>query len=240
MKLNFSLNSLNVLIYINLFVFVLVYLVLITLGPQSIDYDLDSRTLIGVLEINNGSINSLGTLITSIFLHINILHILINMYSLFKVGEIVYNLYDGKKLFLTYVIGGLGGSLMTFVYYSLIIKEDVSTIGASGAIFALVGLLVGGSLKKYRYGYNLPINFQNVLFVALMSLSIGLIPGLNVNNLAHIGGFLTGIIIGLFLKHSLGTYETLFEKKLVNFLYKLSIVMVVLGYTIVFYDVIIS
>jgi rhomboid protease GluP len=239
MKINITLNTLNFLIYFNLFVFFLVYIVISIFGFSAIESDFESRMLIGILEVRRGDINNFGTLVTSIFLHINFLHIVVNMYSLYKVGEVVYSLYDGKKLFIAYVLGGLGGSLLTSVYYVLI-NGSVSTIGASGAIFALVGLLLGGSIRKYKYGYGLPIDPKNILLVTLLSLSIGLMPNLSINNLAHIGGLLTGIILGLFFKHSLGSYESMMERRIVNFLFNLSIGLVVLSYFYVFLDVIIA
>lgn len=123
-------------------------------------------------------------LFSSIFLHGSILHLVLNMYSLKIVGEQVEN-YFGKLRFITiFLISGLCGSL-----FSLIFTNSVS-IGASGAIFGLLG-----SLLYFTYNYRLVLGstFKNqVLPVIILNLFLSLlIP--NVDFYAHLGGLIAGI-----------------------------------------------
>lgn len=228
-------SYLTLLLAINSFVFLLVILAEVFFGVT--EFYEDDITLFGGVVLDDGMLNNIGTLITSTFLHLNLFHFLVNMYSLYRIGQIIESYFDGRKLFITYIVGGLSGSLATVLVY-LLINEDIATIGASGAIFALIGLLIGGTLKRYRYGFQLPFALSDVLFVALLALSIGIIPGTRINNVAHIGGLISGIVLGLFFKHSLGTYETPFEKSIVNISLRFSEALLISSYVILFLGIV--
>lgn len=230
-----ELTYLNLLIIINSVVFFLVVLSELAFGITR--FTTDDITLFGGLVFERGMINNIVTLITSTFLHLNLIHFLVNMYSLFRIGQIIESYFDGKKLFITYILGGLSGSILTVLFY-LVFDESIATVGASGAIFALIGLLIGGTLKRYRYGFKLPFNFSDVMTVAIMALSVGLIPGARINNLSHVGGLLAGILLGLVFKHSVGAYEAPIEKKLVDITLKFSQFLLLFSYAILFIGII--
>jgi rhomboid protease GluP len=229
--IRFNLNFLTFLIGLNAFIFFLVVLAETVFGVEA--FYVEDITLFGGVVYENESINNIGTLVTSTFLHINLLHFFVNMYSLFRIGQIIDSFFDGRKLFITYILSGLSGSVLTVLFYFLI-DENISTIGASGAIFGLIGLLIGGTLKRYRYGFQLPFSFWDVFSVALLALSVGLIPGARINNIAHLGGLFAGIVLGLFFKHSLGVYETGLEKNIVKVLLWFSGFLLVGSYAILF------
>jgi rhomboid protease GluP len=156
------------------------------------------------------SVGKYWTLVTSNFVHLEIIHFAFNFYMLIKIGQIVYEFYDGKKLFIVYMLGGLGGMLLS-VGVDMLLGTNTGTFGASGSIFALAGVLIGGA--------NLPINLSTFLPLIVASLVLGFLPGSGVNNLAHLGGIITGMLLGLVLKHEIGDYESIRESRFIDVLY---------------------
>lgn len=138
--------------------------------------------------------------INSTFLHADVMHLLANMFALFQIGSIVQNFYGRKWLWSFYILGGLGGSLL-----SLIFLGNIATVGASGAVFGLIGVLMGGSLKRSRYGVELPFRVVDILPLAVYAFLIGLAPGSAVNNWAHLGGLLVGLAGGTIFPHQMAS-----------------------------------
>ena len=139
-------------------------------------------------------------LITTAFLHIGVVHLLVNSYSLFIIGSQMESFLGKAKYLFVYVISALCGSLMSIVFSS-----NVSA-GASGAIFGLLGSLL-------YFGYNYRVYLGNVLKsqiipLIILNLGIGLIiPDIDVA--AHIGGLIGGVIAtqAVGLKHKTSTFE---------------------------------
>lgn len=83
----------------------------------------------------------LWTLVTSMFLHGGFFHLFANMFSLFFIGNFLENLIGKKRFLWTYIIAGLMGGIF-FVLASLIFGDmNIPAVGASGAIFGLLGVL---------------------------------------------------------------------------------------------------
>ncbi len=183
----------------------------------------------GLYSVDIVLLGKIWTLVTANFAHMDPLHFLFNMYALFKIGQIVLEFYDGKKLFITYIIGGIVAMLLSVVI-SVLTLFPTLTLGASGSIFALAGLLIGGAVKDRRYGVNLPINLQVFVPIIFVSLLFGFIPGSGINNVAHLGGVLAGFVLGLILKHDIGEYESKTEKTIVNFFYYTSLGVFILSF----------
>lgn len=80
------------------------------------------------------------TILTSMFLHGSFFHIFANMFSLFFIGNFLEKLIGRKRIFWTYIISGIIGGIF-FVIASIFLKNDFSAVGASGAIFGLLGVL---------------------------------------------------------------------------------------------------
>lgn len=128
-------------------------------------------------------------LVTSAFLHGGIVHIAVNMYSLFYTGNQVNRIYGNKKFIAIYFLSAIGTSLMSMLTNSL-------SVGASGAIFGLLGaLLVFAYREKDKLGKEF---FINLISIIAMNLIIGFILP-NIDNFGHIGGLLTGTILGFIL-----------------------------------------
>lgn len=168
--------------------------------------------------------------ITSTFLHISWWHILLNMITLYSIGGFLENFYSSRKLFIVYVIGGIGGSLVALFDRSAI------TLGASGAIFALLGLIVGNLLRKNTYSPGLPIKLNSVLYPALfwLILSFG-ISGISF--LGHLGGFITGIALGLVLETANDFSFTTSKKSILNITFTLCVSLVVLSFVFLFINI---
>ena len=129
-------------------------------------------------------------LVTSMFLHIGIAHLLVNMYSLYIIGRQLEGFLGKIKYLIVYLGSGILGSLLSIVVHSSI------SAGASGAIFGLLG-----SLLYFGYHYRLYLGTvlkTQVIPIIVINLLIGfLVPG--IDNFAHIGGLVGGYLITMAL-----------------------------------------
>ena len=140
-------------------------------------------------------------LLTCAFLHGNIFHLLFNCYALFVIGSQLESFVGKTKYLLIYLFSALSGSLMSIVF----MRNGVS-IGASGAIFGLMGAIV-------YFGYHYRVYLGNVIKSQIIPLIvINLVLGFmmsGIDNFAHIGGLIGGflITIGLGIKYKSSTFE---------------------------------
>ena len=123
---------------------------------------------------------------TSIFLHIGILHLLVNMYALYIIGKQLEGFLGRTKYLLVFLGSGILGSLLSAVVHNSI------SAGASGAIFGLLG-----SLLYFGYHYRLYLGSvlkSQVIPIIIINLIIGFtLKG--IDNFAHIGGLIGGYLI---------------------------------------------
>ena len=172
------------LIIINVIVFILMYI--FGKGSQ------DAFTLIKFGAFQKDLIlgGEYYRLITSAFLHIGIFHLLFNCYALYVIGRQLESFLGKIKFLIIYLVSALCGSLM-----SMIFPISISA-GASGAIFGLLGSLL-------YFGYNYRVYLGTVLKSQIIPLIlINLIFGFmvsGINNAAHIGGLIGGILITMSL-----------------------------------------
>ena len=184
------------LILVNIIAFVL-FTILIGLNIP-LDY-----VAIKPSNIINGKY--LWTFVTSMFMHGGFFHIFANMFSLFFIGSLVEKILGTKRYFYFYMLSGLLAGVF-FVFLSLIFPADFNTfaVGASGALFGLVGLLVllTPNLPVFIMFIPIPIKMKYAgpgILVVLWLISIaGNVP---IGNTAHFGGLITGIAYGLYLKN---------------------------------------
>lgn len=128
-------------------------------------------------------------LVTSMFLHGGIVHLLFNMYALYILGDFIERIYGAKKYLAIYFVSGIVASIFS-LYFS-----PVMGVGASGAIFGLLGAaLVFAYNEKDRIGKAL---VTNIIVIILLNVFIGLSMS-NIDISAHFGGFISGAILGLF------------------------------------------
>ncbi|MBU4070373.1 MAG: rhomboid family intramembrane serine protease [Nanoarchaeota archaeon] len=191
---NFSVNT-N-LILINLVCFVL-FTILLSFQIVSID-----SIAIKPLNILGGKY--LWTFLTSMFMHAGFFHIFANMLSLFFVGSLVEKILGAKRYLSFYLLSGLFASLL-FVFSGLIFPNDLNAyaVGASGALFGLIGLLMflTPNLPVYVMFIPIPIKMKYAapgMLVVLWLISVaGNIP---IGNTAHFGGLISGLVYGFYLK----------------------------------------
>ena len=130
---------------------------------------------------------------TSMFLHADLNHLLNNMFILFVWGQ-RYETIEGKVRFsFVYFLGGILASIAS-LSYNMIIGKEIVSLGASGAIFALIGASLA-SVVKCRNKLKTISKRQMILF-AIFSLYAGFVNS-NTDNIAHLGGLIAGFLIGL-------------------------------------------
>ena len=137
-------------------------------------------------------------ILTSLFLHWDISHLTSNMIMLYCLGEIVEKRLGSVKYAILYVGAGVCGNFlsMLYEYYS---GSVVLSAGASGAIFGIIGALL--ILVIYNKGRLNQISVKRLLFMIAYSIYSGF-AGSNINNAAHIGGFLGGMTAALICRLS--------------------------------------
>ena len=130
-------------------------------------------------------------LITGIFLHADILHLGFNMYSLYVIGSQIESFFGKTKFILIYLFSGLMGSLL-----SILLNGNIPSIGASGAIFGLLGsMLYFGYYYRVYLGNTLT---SQIVPIILVNLLIGFTTT-GIDNFGHIGGLIGGFLITMAL-----------------------------------------
>ena len=154
-------------------------------------------------------------LLTSTFLHANALHLLLNMGILFLLGSLLEGMYGRGRFLLLYLISAIASSVA-----SLPFVQDAFGVGASGAVFGLIGVAVALGI---RYKDRLPRRLGRILGLRLLPfVGIDLLLGFfvfphlnyNVNNAAHLGGLFTGFVGGMVLAPEIFSHRKR-EKKIV-------------------------
>jgi len=142
-----------------------------------------------------GNIRSLTTggqwwrLLTSIFVHGGLMHLLLNMYGLFFAAIFVEPVLGKTRYALVYLVCGLSASTTSIWWH-----DNVVAVGASGAIFGLYGVLVA-LVTTNKLGLK---EKRGLLTFSLVFIGINLLSGLrgNIDNAAHVGGLLSGVVVG--------------------------------------------
>ncbi|MDP3992113.1 MAG: rhomboid family intramembrane serine protease [Nanoarchaeota archaeon] len=147
----------------------------------------------------------LWTFITSMFMHGGFFHLFVNMLSLLFIGSLVEKIIGPKRYFWFYMISGLLAGLF-FVLLSIIFPGDINAfaVGASGALFGLVGLLMllTPNLPVYVMFIPIPIKMKYAAPGILILLWIISVAGdVPIGNTAHLGGLLAGLAYGIYLKN---------------------------------------
>lgn len=130
--------------------------------------------------------------ITPMFLHIGVLHLFVNMYSLYAIGPAVERFFGTPRFLAQYLLSGFAGVIFSLAF------SPFPSAGASGSIFGLLGSL-GAFLYVHReiFGQFGRIQLRRIVFVALLNLGLGLMPG--IDNWGHLGGLLAGTFLTLLL-----------------------------------------
>ena len=151
------------------------------------------------------------TLITAMFMHGGIFHLLVNMLTLASMGGLLERMIGTKRFLITYFAAGLFGSLFMAILYMLSSDprvilltifnlapnaQSIAAVGASGAIFGVIGMVIMLRPKTPVYVMFIPVAIPLVYAVVGMFVLLGLFP--MVANSAHLGGLLVGLFFGWF------------------------------------------
>jgi membrane associated rhomboid family serine protease len=138
-------------------------------------------------------------LITAMFLHGGILHILFNMLWVKDLAPQTETLFSPHKMVIIYVLAGIGGNLAA-LYTPVIAQsflsismENYPVVGASGAVFGLIGAIIAFGRKRGGF-WGRQVVRQLGMWAAIMIAMGFIFPG--ISNAGHIGGFITGFLVG--------------------------------------------
>ncbi|MBN2164786.1 MAG: rhomboid family intramembrane serine protease [Marinilabiliaceae bacterium] len=174
--------AIPIIIDLNIIVFILMlYSGISIIHPQSND-----------LIAWGGNLRSLTTdgqwwrLLASVFVHGGLMHIGYNLFSLFLIGIFLESFVGSKRFMVIYLICGIVASIVSIYWY-----ENTISVGASGAIFGMSGLVLALMLINYID--------KGLLKFVLIFIGINLLIGLSgmIDMAAHLGGLITGFLIGL-------------------------------------------
>lgn len=133
-------------------------------------------------------------LFTSIFLHFDIRHLLNNMLVLFVLGERLESYLGHVRYLVFYILCGIGANLISLQFYLKSGDLFIMSAGASGAIFGVIGGLIW--VVYQNRGSAGDISSRQLVLMAALSLYLGF-SSTGVNNAAHVGGLVTGLILGI-------------------------------------------
>lgn len=175
---------------------------------------------------NNGAYVLLGgqwwRLISAMFVHVGIIHIATNMWCLWNLGLLAEPLMGELGVFAAYILTGFAGNLLSIAVHPGVSADHpaITGAGASGAVFGLAGVLIvllkspllpipKPELKRLRW---------SVIQFALLNFAIGLYTvfgpsPVQIDNMAHLGGFLSGLALGVPLVPRIGAPQTTFIRR---------------------------
>ncbi len=135
-------------------------------------------------------------IVSSMFLHADLPHLFSNMIALYFLGSILEKEYGHVRYTILYFVSGVLAAGASIVYQYMT-QSFVGSVGASGAIYGILGALLWLILKhKGRYQ---EVTLPGILFYLVYSIYSG-IQGTNIDNAAHIGGLITGFVTAVFLR----------------------------------------
>ena len=165
------------LVLINTIVFILMYMM------NNEDYYINKYSVWGYGIVNNGEFYRL---ITGAFLHGGVTHYIVNMYSLYILGSQIEGFLGRGKYLVVYLFSALIGSLFSIIF------NTIPSVGASGAIFGILG-----SLLYFGYHYRVYLGSvikSQIIPLIVINLAIGFMSNGQIDNYAHIGGLVGGIL----------------------------------------------
>ena len=202
---------------------ILMYVIVGVYGNNFFNFDANVLAKFGannILLVKNGEIYRL---LTCAFLHVGLIHLVVNMYSLRVIGPSVEGLIGKGKFVFIYLISAISASLMSLVF----VDSNIVSVGASGAIFGLMGALL-----YFGYHYRLYLNDAiktQIIPVILFNLIIGfMMPG--IDNGAHIGGLIGGYLATM----AIGIKNKSEKKDMINGWIVLILYLAFLSYVVFF------
>jgi rhomboid protease GluP len=179
------------LIAVNVVIAFLVFFVLSPTEQQQV-YNWGASNQRAVLEFGE-----YYRLLTAMFLHGSLPHILFNMYALWIIGQMVEGFFGHVRFALVYFLGGLGGSVLSV----LLNPPTVTSVGASGAVFAIFGAeMIYLYQHRKLLGQAAMMQLRQLLIIAGINFGYGILTtlnpgGVNIDNWGHVGGLIGGLTL---------------------------------------------
>jgi len=223
-------NVLMQFIYINIGVFI--FVILFTLVCKL--FNIDAGFILRYLEMPSTFYHFLRqpwTIITYMFLHYDLLHILFNMLWLYWFGRIFLTLFNGRQLGGLYILGGIGGGLLYLLAFNIFpyfdrFAQPSYMLGASASVLAIV---VAPAITAPNYPLRLfifgevKLKYIAIISVLLDVYYLSVTPENAGGHIAHLGGALVGLLfslrlskgkdITLFINKGIDWFWNIFEKK---------------------------
>lgn len=145
------------------------------------------------LILNQNSFSEPYRFISSIFLHGSLTHLIYNLFALLLFGLILEKLIGSKKFIIVFFSSGIIANLISVNFYS-------SSLGASGAIFGIIGALtiIRPLMAVWAFGIPMPMFIASILWIT--GDILGIFMPSNIGNIAHLSGIAIGILSGLILR----------------------------------------
>jgi len=165
--------------------------------------------------LSSSAITQPWQFITAIFLHGGIAHLFYNLFALIIFGLILEKLIGSRKFILLFLVSGIIANLISFAFYH-------SSLGASGAIMGIIGVLAVLRPMMTVWMYNLPMP----MFVVAIIWTAGSVLGIfglgdpSVGHIAHLSGIVVGLAYGFYLrakydKRNKINNSNMFERKII-------------------------
>lgn len=131
---------------------------------------------------------------TAIFIHGSLLHLILNLFGLLLFGFILEHEIGSKRFLIVFLATGIFSSIVSVFFYDRV-------LGASGAIFGIIGVLtiLRPGMSVWAYSVPMPLFIASILWVTADVLGI-VFPKDNIANIGHISGLAVGVLIGLYLR----------------------------------------
>ncbi len=168
---------------IKLSIFIVIIFVIQIISPVFTDWFVLDQT----------SYSQVWRFISSIFLHGGLLHLIYNLFALLLFGLVLESTIGSKKFILTFLLTGILANIFSINFYD-------SSLGASGAIFGVIGCLIilRPLMTVWAYSLPMPLFLAGILWA--IGDSLGIFMPSNVANIAHLSGLFFGLILGALFK----------------------------------------
>jgi len=134
-------------------------------------------------------------LLAALFLHYGPIHIFFNLFALLLLGPALERQIGGFFFAVCYLVSGIGSSIVVVLLTKLRLLEPVQLVGASGCVMGVVGTWTG-FLLRHRHAPLARQRLRNIFVIVLLQLAFDLVTP-RVSMSAHLGGLLSGFLLGL-------------------------------------------
>lgn len=193
----------------------IIHLLTIIMGDGATDFE--TARQFGALQSNNKEWSEFPYLLTSTYQHIGgILHLATNVIAIIFISPFIERIFGTLKFVILFNLCGIFGSLVTLLFTS-----DVTSSGASGAVFGMLGIYISLMVKQHPL-LTREISYPMIGITAINIITTFLIPGISITG--HLGGLLAGMLLGMWFPAS----KTFIKESVVGSFFKTIVTTIVL------------